>query len=572
MLRSPFFYFIILLFFFSCEEKKTVHNNIESTQKEALSLRNQGIESFKKQEFTTSFYQFNKSKQLYETLKDSANIGYILISIASIQQVNADYYGSKETATEALHYVKKKSVYTAEINNRLGIADKELSLYDDAILYYKEAAKDYKNPLEKQAPFNNIAAVYIYQNKYDKAIVLLDSLVNSLSNKEIKDKAQPSDKSILIDNLGYAYFKKGMDEKGFLLMNEALQIRKEFNDMYGSIQSYLNLADYYTKKDIQRSNENALAAYNVATKLNSVDERLEALQILISNDHSAQNSKYVQRYFTLNDSIIKVRNNFKNKFAKIKYDSKKEKDENAKLRLEKAENLLSLQKATYLRIVFIIVFIFLVILIAILIRYYKNKNRAIEFKTSYNTETRIAKKIHDELANDVFHVIAYAESQSLSAENTKENLLQKLDDIYGRVRGISRENNKIDTGKDFIKSLKDMLSTYNTSERNIMVTNLESINWEIIDDIKKITISRVLQELMVNMKKHSQANLVVIKFESDQKSIIINYTDNGKGAEKSKIAKNGLQNMENRIQALKGTIDFETEPDKGFRAKIAIPK
>ena len=176
------------------------------------------------------------------------------------------------------------------------------------------------------------------------------------------------------------------------------------------------------------------------------------------------------------------------------------------------------------------------------------------------------------MANDVFHVIAFAESQSLSAESTKENLLQKLDDIYGRVRGISRENNRIDTGKDFIKSLKDMLSTYNTSERNIMVTNLESINWEIIDDIKKITISRVLQELMVNMKKHSQANLVVIKFESDQKSIIINYTDNGKGAEKSKIAKNGLQNMENRIQALKGTIDFETEPDKGFRAKIAIPK
>lgn len=572
MLRSPFFYFIPLLFLFSCEEKKIINTNTESIRKEALSLRNNGIESFEKQEFTTSFYQFNKSKQLYETLKDSANIGYILIRIAAIQQTNGDYYGSKETVTEALSYVKKNSVYTASINNLLGVADKELTLYDDAIFYYKKAAEDYKDPLEKQAPFNNIASVYIHQNKYDKAIILLDSLVKSLSSKEIKEKAQPSDKSILIDNLGYAYFKNGMDEKGFLLMNEALHIRNEFKDTYGSIQSYLHIADYYAKKNIQKSNENALSAYNIATKLKSVDERLEALQILISNDHSAQNTKYVQSYFTLNDSIIKVRNNFKNKFAKIKYDSKKEKDENAKLRLEKAENLLSLQKATYLRIVFIIVFIFLVILIAILIRYYKNKNRAIEFKTSYNTETRIAKKIHDELANDVFHVIAFAESQSLSAESTKENLLQKLDDIYGRVRGISRENNRIDTGKDFIKSLKDMLSTYNTSERNIMVTNLESINWEIIDDIKKITISRVLQELMVNMKKHSQAKLVVIKFESDQKSIIINYTDNGKGAEKSKIVKNGLQNMENRIQALKGTIDFETEPDKGFRAKIAIPK
>lgn len=574
MLRSPFFCFIILLFLFSCKEKKAVETNTESIRKEALTLRNKGIENYEKQNFNTSFDQFNKSKQLYETLKesgkkDSANIGYILILMGAIQQVNGDYYGSKETVTEALPYVKKKSIYTASINNRLGIADKELSLYDDAIKYYKAAANDYKDPLDKLDPLSNIAAVYIQQKKYDNAIALLESI---LSKKISKEEAQATEDVVLTDNLGYAYFKKGMDEKGFSLMNEALQIRNEFKDMYGSIASYLHLADYYAKKDIQKSNENALAAYNTATKLNSVDERLEALQILISNDHSAQNGKYVQRYFTLNDSIIKVRNNFKNKFAKIKYDAKKEKDENAKLRLEKAENLLSLQKATYLRIVFVIVFIFLVILIAILIRYYRNKNKAIEVKTSYNTETRIAKKIHDELANDVFHVIAFAESQPLSTESTKENLLQKLDDIYGRVRGISRENNKIETGTDFIKSLKDMLSTYNTSERNIMVTNLESINWESIDEIKKITISRVLQELMVNMKKHSEANLVVIKFESDPKSIVISYTDNGKGCEKKLMIKNGLQNMETRIQAVKGTIDFDTEPGKGFRAKIAMPK
>lgn len=569
MLRSPFFYFIIFLFLFSCKEKKNINTNTESIQKEALSLRSKAIENHAKQNFNTAFYQFNKSKQLYETLKDSANIGYALIQMASIQQVNGDYYGSKETVTEALPYVKKKSVYTASINNKLGIADKELSLYDNAIFYYKEAANDYKDSIDKLDPLSNIAAVYIQQKKYDNAITLLESL---LSKKILKDKAQAIDNVVLIDNLGYAYFKNGRDEKGFSLMNEALQTRNKFKDTYGSIESYLHLADYYAKKDIQKSNENALMAYKTATKLNSVDERLEALQILISNDHSAQNSQYVQRYFTLNDSIIKVRNNFKNKFAKIKYDSKKEKDENVKLRLEKSENQLSLQKDKYLRIVFAIVFIFLVILIAILIRYYKNKNRAIEFRTSYNTETRIAKKIHDELANDVYHVIAFAESQQLSKESIKENLLQKLDDIYGRVRGISRENNKIDTGIDFINSIKEMLLAFNTNERNIIATNLESIDWENIDDIKKITISRILQELMVNMKKHSEANLVVIKFESDPKTIIINYTDNGKGSEKTKIIKNGLQNMESRMQAVNGTIDFDTEPGKGFKAKISVPK
>ncbi|MFC4477005.1 ATP-binding protein [Flavobacterium chungangensis] len=535
-------------------------------------MRDKAIESYDKQNFNTSFNQFNESKKLYEVLKDSANIGYILIKIADIHQTNGDYYGSKEVMTEALPYIKENKNYYGWINNMLGIADKELSLYDDAIFYYKKAYNEYTDPISKQIPIQNIAAVYIQQKKYNEAIAILELLLKSLSSKKLNDKEQLITKSIRLDNLGYAYFKNGMKDKGFSLMTEGLKIRINNQDTYGSIESYLHLADYYSKKDLNKSDENALLAYNAATKHNSVDERLEALQILISNDNTSNTPRYTQKYFTLNDSIIKVRNNFKNKSAKIKYDAKKEKDENEKLRLEKAENQLSLQKAKYLRIVFVIVFVFLVILIAILIRYYKNKNKAIEFKSSYDTETRISKKIHDELANDVFQVIAFAESQPLAAENTKENLLQKLDDIYGRVRGISKENNKIETGKDFTKSIKEMLSAYNTAERNIIATNLESVNWEEVDEIKKITIGRVLQELMVNMKKHSKASLVVIKFDSDQKSILINYTDNGIGCEKTKISKNGLQNMEHRIQTVKGTIEFETEPQNGFKAKIAIPK
>ncbi|MBZ4033346.1 ATP-binding protein [Flavobacterium sp. 17A] len=569
MLRSPFFYLIPLLFLFSCKEKKTIDPNIKSSRKEALRLRDNADENYQKENFNRAFYDFNKSKLLFETIKDSANISYVLIQMATIQQVNGDYYGSKETVTEALPFAKKIKGHISCINNILGIADKELSLYNDAIFYYNESVKESESFEGKQAPLSNIAAVYIYQKKYNEAIILLESI---LDKKFLNDKSKERSKAIIKDNLGFAYFKNGQDEKGFHLMSEGLKMRIETNDNYGSIESHLHLADYYSQKDLHKSDENALEAYAIASKLNSVDERLEALQILISNNNSGQNHKYTQQYFRINDSIIKVRNNFKNKFAKIKYDSKKEKDENEQLRLEKAENELSLQTAKYLRIVFAIVLFFLLILIAILIRYYKNKNKAIEFKSSYDTETRIAKKIHDELANDVFQVIAFAESQSLAKENTKENLLQKLDDIYGRVRGISKENNKIDIGIAFTQNIKEMLSAYHTGERNIIATNLESVNWETVDDIKKITIGRVLQELMVNMKKHSKANLVVIKFENDPKSIYINYTDNGIGCEKTKISKNGLQNMENRIQAVKGIIEFETEPNNGFKARIVIPK
>ncbi|MBL0738059.1 tetratricopeptide repeat protein [Flavobacterium sp. GN10] len=564
MLRSPFFCLLIILFFFSCKEKTIAPIKVDHNREEAFKVRDLGITNLQNKNYNSAFFNFNKSKLDFEILKDSANIVYNLIQMASIQQINGDYYGSKETLTEALPYVKKKDIYTVSINNFFGIADKELAIYDDAIYYYNEAIKDAENNVSKFSPLNNIAVIYIEQKNYEKAIQILESILNE---KQISKTS----KARVLDNLGFAYFQIGNNDKGLALMQEGLKIRNEVQDLYGIIGSNLHLAQYYSKNNIQKSNEYAVKAYETASKLRSIDERLKALSFLISNDSETQNA-YAQKFIFLNDSIIKVRNNFKNKFARIKYDSKKEKEENQKLRLEQAETSLALQKAHYQKIFFIIGISSLFLLLLYLRKFYQNRNRIEKIKTAYSTETRIAKDIHDGLANDVFHAITYTQTQSLTDESNKENLLQKLDDIYSRVRGISRENNDIDTGSNFSDNLKEMLSTYNSSQTNVIINGVEKINWDSVEDLKKIAIQRVLHELMVNMKKHSEAPVVSIKFYTNSNSLLIDYSDNGKGCEKSKIIKNGLQNMENRILSNKGTITFETEPNKGFKVKITMPK
>ncbi|HEY1195295.1 tetratricopeptide repeat-containing sensor histidine kinase [Flavobacterium sp.] len=487
--------------------------------------------------------------------------------MANIQQVNGDYYGSKETLTEALPYVKNDYNYSAAVNNLFGIAYKELSLYNDAIFYYSQAIKGVTDSISTVSPLNNIGVVYIKQKKYDNAIQILESILN----KKILDDKPSSIKSKarVIDNLGFAYFKKGLDLKGLNLLNEGLKLRMQLKDEYGCIGSYLHLAEFYSQTDSKKSNDYAKKAYEIATQFHSVDERLKALSILIANDSG---TKYAQKYIVINDSIITVRNNFKNKFAKIKYDSKKEKDENQKLRLKNAENQLSIQRGQYQQYLFITISLFLGVLIFYLRKYYRNKNRTEKLQTAYDTETRIAKDIHDELANDVFNTITFTQTQSLEIESTRETLVQKLDHIYARVRGISKENNSIDIKTNYALNLKEMLSTYNSENRNVIINSIEKVNWDLIEEIKKVTIYRVLQELMVNMKKHSEALVVVVKFDSDGKTIFIDYTDNGKGTQKDKIVKNGLLNMENRILSSKGTITFDTEPDKGFRVKITMPK
>jgi signal transduction histidine kinase len=570
MLRFPNFCMFIFLVFISCQEKTTIPFKANLPTKEAKLLQDKGMDHFQKGNYNSAFYYFNKSKIIFETSKDSVNIVFNLIQMANIQQINGDYYGSKETLTEALPYSKNDNNYIVAINNFFGIADKELSIYDDAIFYYNQAVKSSKDSISIQSPLNNIAVVYIKQKKYDKAIELLKSILNK---KILDDKLSLKSKARVIDNLGFAYFKKGMDNKGLQLLNEGLKLRLQANDDYGSIGSYLHLAEFFSKTDIEKSNQYTKKAYATATRFNSVDERLKALSLLISNGGG---TKYAQKYVSINDSIIKIRNNYKNKFAKIKYDSKKEKDENQKLRLERAENLVALKESEKEKIILfatiIATLIALVFLGIYLRKRYKHKARLVEIKTAYDTETRIAKDIHDELANDVFHTITYAQTQSLTNEDNKETLLQNLDHIYSRVRGISRENSNVDTGSNYSVNLKEMLSTYNSSSTNVIITNIEKINWENLDDEKKVTIHRVLQELMVNMKKHSEASLVSIKFDSKSNLVSINYSDNGKGCEKSKIIKNGLQNMENRILAIKGTITFDTGPDRGFKVKITMPK
>ena len=202
----------------------------------------------------------------------------------------------------------------------------------------------------------------------------------------------------------------------------------------------------------------------------------------------------------------------------------------------------------------------------------KTINKKEKIQTSYDTETRIAKRLHDELANDVYHTMSFAETQDLSSSQNKEILLTNLDTIYSRTRNISKENSSIDTGLHFVAGLKEMISGFNTDAVNILIYHMDSVNWDALATNKKIIVYRVLQELLVNMKKHSRCSLVVITFKKNENKIQIDYSDNGVGASLyKKNSRNGLLNVENRILSIKGNITFDTNSGKGFKTSLSIP-
>ena len=102
---------------------------------------------------------------------------------------------------------------------------------------------------------------------------------------------------------------------------------------------------------------------------------------------------------------------------------------------------------------------------------------------------------------------------------------------------ISRENNAILKGEKFEDELKELLSEFNTTTINVLVSGLDKIDWTELENIKKIFVYRVIQELLINMKKHSNCSLVMLILKKNKNNLEINYSDNGAGAPIDEIIK-----------------------------------
>ncbi|CAM3951225.1 tetratricopeptide repeat protein [Flavobacterium sinopsychrotolerans] len=572
MLRSPVLVLLLLFAIVSCQKgSETTSVNVKNreTTKSVLAQKYSELgDSFSRDnKLDSAFYYYLKSTELFKEEDISTYIAYNLVGMAYIQQTFGDYYSSEETLIEALPYLNNDLQFQVAANNLFGIAAKELKNYDDAVRYYTTILKTVKDSVTRVAALNNIATVYMEQKKYRKAIVLLEPVLKS----DILDTLQ-NNKARIIDNLGFAYYKDNKISKGLQLMNQALAIRTSINDSYGSIESYLHLADYYQNKDYQKSKENALHAYDEATKHQSIDERLEALAFLMSYNQEKGVNSYAILFVNLNDSIKKVRNNAKNQFAKIRYDSRKAILESIKYKGQRAEILLQLETQKSQKYLFFFGFVALLGGIGFIVNYYKSKTKRERLEANYTTETRISKELHDELANDVFYAMTFAETQDLQNPIKKETLLDHIDKIYVRTRNFSKENSPVETGEHYEQNLKEMLNSYKSISTVVIIKNGEPIDWSKIQTEKKIAIQRVLQELMVNMKKHSQASFVIIGFDMEQNTLRIDYSDNGVGFSQQLILKNGLQNAENRIETVKGILTFDSQTNKGFKAKILVPK
>ena len=549
--KNHFPFLLLLFFLFSCKNEKEEHRSFNKN--DFNKLIELGQQSAIKQQFDSAFYYYNSAK---ETCKDyeADKIIYVLAEMAKIQRFQADFIGAEETATEAFPYLKdcKDPRYIYSLYSVLAITYKELYDYENAIKYNNKCLKGSLQDIDAITIKNNLAVIYLNQKEFQKSLKILTQLYQNEALKKDKNL-----EAKVIDNLGYTYFKLN-NQSALNFLKEGLKIRDSIKNDFEKIPSLMHLSEYYVSSDSKLANVYALKAYQASTTINNPDDRLDALDFLIKNSSENEFKKYYALHSSLRDSLLNVRQTAKNQFAKIKYDSTKA--------LQESENQKK-QKQLYF-----ILFLFTTVIAIFIFFLIRSKNKRKLLKETYNTEIRISKRIHDELANDVYNTMTFAETQDLQNTEKRETLIDNLDAIYSRTRDISRENSEIETQENYQEFLKDMLSSYSSNDISVIVNKINAVEWISVKKESKTALYRVLQELMINMKKHSQSERVIIGFENHKKHIEINYTDDGIGFTEKLKLKNGLQNAENRIIARKGKITFETETNKGFKVKIILPK
>lgn len=544
--RLLFPIFLFGMVFQSCTKDFEIEKNLSKSEYDHYNEK--AFNWVEKQHYDSAFYYFHKSKSVAQS---SEQMVYSLLQIASIEQKYCDFAGSEETITTAYENCTNP-IYFPTIYNLLGLAFLEQYNYEEALLYFNKCYNYSLTALDKSIVKNNISYVYLEKKEFSKAIAILSKIVTNDSLQA--DKMQYAK---ALDNLGYAYFKAN-NPKAITYLSKSLSIRTNLKNDYELIASYMHMAEYYQNSDSALALAFAQKAYQSAKNANSPDDKIEALKFMITTSEPAKAKQLALQQIALTDSIYKVRQSAKNQFIKIKYDSKKAIEEKEHYKTQKE--------------IAVIILIAVVILAVVLILFVRYRNRQKLKGSVYDTETRISKKIHDELANDVFHAMTFAETQDLNNPESKETLLESLDTIYSRTRNISGDNCPIDTGENYSKRLIDLLNNYNSDDVNIIVNGYALIDWHKLKKETKIATYRVLQEFMINMKKHSQSTLVMVSFQNFSKHIEIKYTDNGIGMTNGTFQKKGLQNAENRIHAIKGTLTFDAETHKGFRITITIPK
>jgi len=543
MKKLLFFIFLLLLFSCKKEIKETLDNNY---YKKARICRDS-------KHSDSAFYYYNLAKNEYLKINDSLGVGNSLVNMALIQTDKGDFYGGIESSFEANKFLRREndSIFRNRLAtnyNNIGLAFHFLKDFEKSSFFYIKTLQYIDLTENKLLCYNNIGDVLISQQKYGLAKIYLEKAYLTQNSTTL---------SKVINNLAKAKYLDNKKYNPLPEFNRALKIREIQKDSIGLNSSYETLSTYYLDKDKNLSLLFAEKMLTKAIKNKSPDDRITALQRIITLDAKNYLNNF-QHFNFINDSLQTVRSKAKNQFAVVRYDVEQKNADNLKLKSKSFKQNIALIALG-------------LTIIGGSFYYIKRKKRLEQEKELEvkNTQLKMSKKVHDVVANGIYQVMTKIENQE---HFNKDEALDELEFVYEKSRDISYE--KTDTQseeKDFSEKISETVSSFKNDEVNTYLAGNDIDTWKHLSSKNKEEVYQIIRELLVNMKKHSKADRVVFRFERENDLIRIFYTDNGIGISGDVIYKNGLSSTVSRIETINGEIIFDTKTEKGLKITISFP-
>jgi len=516
----------------------------------------------------SSFFFFDRARQVFLDNGDSLGVAKCLVNMAITQKDQGDFYGAQETALQALDFMNKNNlkhhIYLSTNYNNLGAATVNLNDLENAISFYNLAIRYSDDSINTVTYKNNLALCYQKLEKFEKAI----AIYNEIANVDFV-KSSPVEYARVLSNLARTKWLQNSNYNALPELHQALKIRQQENDLWGQNASLSHLSDFYVATNHKKSLVYAESMYEIASRLKSSANKLQALEKLIKLAPYDRTKRYFQEYQQLNDSIQQARSAAKNQFALIRYEVEKNKADNLRLEKENVEkqNRLVRQRAITGASIFL-----LLLAVGGGTLWYKRRKLRLELEAENKvkeTQLHLSKKVHDVVANDIYHVMTEVEYRD---DLDREVLLDKLEIIYNQSRDISHNVEQRSTVEvPYNEQISTLLKPYGTSDRRISIVGIDAEQWGDVSKRIKVEIKHVLQELMVNMKKHSAAERVVVRIEKSDQELKIFYKDNGVGLPAERPQGKGMANTVSRIESLGGGIIFDSEPGEGLSITVNIP-
>jgi two-component system NarL family sensor kinase len=243
------------------------------------------------------------------------------------------------------------------------------------------------------------------------------------------------------------------------------------------------------------------------------------------------------------------------------------------------------QKETYIIILIIATGLFFVLVLFLHLvykQYQKNRELFIEkLNAEYlgrgEERRRISKDLHDEFGALLSTTKMYL--STLNKDNLDTNTLKKtINSVSEGLNTLHKITNDLYPSalnkNNLNNAIKDMIHEYCSHADIKTTTNIDNVEIdELIDQKSKAQIYWILKEIVINTIKHSKSKTLDMQFSKIENIFIIKTKDEGVGILNNLVSNkgNGITNITNRVEILRGSIEMLNHINKGLEYLIKIP-